>query len=87
MSETEHKSVLHHTRDQQSVIVKIVKIYQAMLQGARDVLLSVWEVEINNGIKHKAQLPLLALFSMPFWRQELVDMWIPQSVHFLHDGC
>ena len=72
-------------KDQQSVM-GLSKNTKPCCKRARNLLLSVWEIEINNWIKHEAKLLLLALLSVPFWRQELVDMGIPQSIHFLHHG-
>lgn len=47
-------------------------------------LVAVWQVEVHNGIKHKAQLSALALLWIsPGW-QELINVGISDAVHFLH---
>lgn len=52
-------------------------------QAQQCLLISVRKVQVNNWIKHKAELALLVLCILALWWQELVDMWISQPVHVL----
>lgn len=47
-------------------------------------LIPVWQVEVHNGIKYKAQLSALLLLWISLWWQELVNVRIPDAIHFLH---
>ena len=46
-------------------------------------LVTVWQIEVHNGIKHKAQLPAPAFVLSAFWRQELVDVGVPDAIQLL----
>lgn len=47
-------------------------------------LIAVWQVEVHNGIKDKAQLSALALLRISLGWQKLVNVGISDAVHFLH---
>lgn len=47
-------------------------------------LVAVWQVEVHNGIKDKAQLSALALVWISLGWQKLVNVGISDAVHFLH---
>ena len=47
-------------------------------------LVAVWQVEVHNGIKDKAQLSALGLLWIPLGWQKLVNVGIPDAIHFLH---
>lgn len=48
-------------------------------------LVSVWQLQINDRVKNKAQLLLLAVVSPLLWRQEFVDVGVPEPVHGLQE--
>ena len=48
--------------------------------------MSVWQVQIHNWVKHKAELSPAGLALFTLWWQELVNMRIAQAIHFLHDA-
>lgn len=49
-------------------------------------LVAVWQVEVHNGIKHKAQLSALVLLWISLRWQELVNVGVSDAIHLLH-GC
>lgn len=54
------------------------------LQEAVYSLIAVWQVEVHNGIKNKAQLSAFPLLWIPLWWQKLIDVGISNAIHLLH---
>ena len=47
------------------------------------LLVPVWQLQINDGVEDEAELLLLALLAPLLWRQELVDVGVPEPIHGL----